>query len=567
MSFEIEENNDIINTKKSIEIETNSVENIETNPTIEIKAEVEKWVITGDDIYIANQTTDLPIWYKSLIDGYITNESTIANDVSNLNDTFSNFETGYNQTIGTIENNLTTLTYDLTTNYVTNGTYNAGIQNLQLSKIDESGATTVAENVIGSWQNDPNGGGAWFDNKISTFSSTQESQATSISSLSTQYNGLVVSITEVDEIAQDAYGWSANSSKLITAGDNSITGWSFGDGSNIQSTFNIYADNFTISDGTNTTEPPFSVVAGSPNKVQFNGVVSFTNTDMTNYDNSNIDFDGNNDDFASYLGYTDYSGLIAAATAGDTIINGGFLRTSLIDTDTLIANHIEVNNVGTGFVLDDNAAGTSADPNISGAYIKGSIIEGSTTYVRDLKVLTDADYETKAIYGNYRVPEYGTSNSLKYTLNTGIYSYNATTTNGNYRLAKANDNLISGFNIYHLGNDNWPSYYQNKTIAFKIYRGSTLLYQKNTLINTLPTEGNTIFYEICNYNGLVVHFILRRFRDDGSYIVRDNAKIETVGSTMLCDLSGEGELKVEITGINFLDAYYYTPMTLTVSNI
>lgn len=70
-----------------------------------------------------------------------------------------------------------------------------------------------------------------------------------------------------------AYTWSANASKLITSPDGSVTGWSFGDGSNTKSNFKIKATNFSISDGT-TGYTPFSIVGS---KILFDGLVSFTN--------------------------------------------------------------------------------------------------------------------------------------------------------------------------------------------------------------------------------------------------------------------------------------------------
>ena len=69
-----------------------------------------------------------------------------------------------------------------------------------------------------------------------------------------------------------AYTWSATASKLITAPDGSVTGWSFGDGSNTKSNFKIKAENFSISDGT-TGYTPFSITGSD---IQFNGKVSFS---------------------------------------------------------------------------------------------------------------------------------------------------------------------------------------------------------------------------------------------------------------------------------------------------
>ena len=50
------------------------------------------------------------------------------------------------------------------------------------------------------------------------------------------------------------------------------------------------------------------------------------------------------DAIAQDLGYDDFADMAAEAALGHTIINGGYIRTSLIDTDTLIAKHIATAN-------------------------------------------------------------------------------------------------------------------------------------------------------------------------------------------------------------------------------
>ncbi len=143
--------------------------------------------------------------------------------------------------------------------------------------------------------------------------------------------------------------WSANASKLITAPDGSITGWSFGDGSNIQSYFKVHATNFSISDGT-TGYTPFSI---SNHNINFNGVVDFTNTN----------------------------------TYGTTTINGDKITTGSITADKITANQIFVDHTiqssnftnvgGNGFRLKAHALGNSDDPTIYGGYIKGTTVEGA----------------------------------------------------------------------------------------------------------------------------------------------------------------------------------------------
>lgn len=122
----------------------------------------------------------------------------------------------------------------------------------------------------------------------------------------------------------------------------------------------------------------------------------------------------NNEQLARQMGYSSYAALVAAANAGTTIINGGYLNTGLIAAEAITGDAIQANTlyanrlapvanhtttwtgggmvsgnfngnaygaIGTptqGFRLSSDAAGTSADPNIYGAYIKGSTLEASS---------------------------------------------------------------------------------------------------------------------------------------------------------------------------------------------
>lgn len=63
-----------------------------------------------------------------------------------------------------------------------------------------------------------------------------------------------------DDAAQ-ALAWAGGATKFITDPDGKITGWSFADGSGVRSQFDIYADDFRITDGTGSYTP-FSIVGG-----------------------------------------------------------------------------------------------------------------------------------------------------------------------------------------------------------------------------------------------------------------------------------------------------------------
>lgn len=65
-----------------------------------------------------------------------------------------------------------------------------------------------------------------------------------------------------------------------------------------------------------------------------NNAVSKSNAEAQKFVNTS------SEDLAKKLGYSSYSAMAAAATAGNTIIEGGFLRTSLIQAEAIIAKYV-----------------------------------------------------------------------------------------------------------------------------------------------------------------------------------------------------------------------------------
>jgi hypothetical protein len=130
------------------------------------------------------------------------------------------------------------------------------------------------------------------------------------------------------------------------------------------------------------------------------------------------DISANNDAFAQAQGFTNYADMVNKYTSlGKTIINGGYINTGLVNANSIIANSISADrlmagtnnatvwtngglvsqnfngnvygNIGSptsGFRLSSGAAGNTNDPNIYGAYIKGSTIEGITLNTSDIRV-------------------------------------------------------------------------------------------------------------------------------------------------------------------------------------
>jgi len=128
------------------------------------------------------------------------------------------------------------------------------------------------------------------------------------------------------------YFWSGKASKLLRGTNGEITGWSFSDGSDGASTFNINANNFYIQNSNNdVTSRPFSIDTVS-NKVKFNGIVDFVNTNLAN----------------GYSGTTTINGgMITADSISATQIDANAVTASEIATDTILLGNININQLFT----------------------------------------------------------------------------------------------------------------------------------------------------------------------------------------------------------------------------
>ena len=78
-------------------------------------------------------------------------------------------------------------------------------------------------------------------------------------------------------------------------------------------------------------------------------VESYTDSALQNV-NVQEDIDANNNAFAQSLGYPSYSAMQAAASQGNTIINGGLIRTNLIEVENLSAISSNLGTVTAGTI-------------------------------------------------------------------------------------------------------------------------------------------------------------------------------------------------------------------------
>jgi hypothetical protein len=233
------------------------MEVVEVKSPLTAEAEVKQFTLVSDDIYMKRYSdATIPDWYRNLIDNIITNSQT-ASDVAYLTTYVSQLEEGYNTAITNLES------------------ADASLLSTQESLVTtEDSATAIVTDIVQSYIDGGNAN-SWFTNQITTYADYQSAMATQLSSLGTIVDGHTVSIDNVDTLIATETEWLATASKLITDDNGYITGWSFVDGSNVESSFNVYATNFKITDSA-TEHTPFSI---SGNNIQFNGVVSFTNVD------------------------------------------------------------------------------------------------------------------------------------------------------------------------------------------------------------------------------------------------------------------------------------------------
>lgn len=97
-------------------------------------------------------------------------------------------------------------------------------------------------------------------------------------------------------------------------------------------------------------------------KISLSGMITFSSCDSdlqstinNKADSGDVtsDINSSKEDMAKKLGYASYADMVSAATAGNTIIEGGHIRTSLIETDTLVVKTLNaVNAKGINTLVD-----------------------------------------------------------------------------------------------------------------------------------------------------------------------------------------------------------------------
>ena len=179
--------------------------------------------------------------------------------------------------------------------------------------------------------------------------------------------------------------------------------------------------------------------------------------------------------------------MATAINTGTTTINGGKITTGSITADRigsttgnstvwhgggLVSDNFNGNahgNIGTptrGFRLSSDASGTSADPNIYGAYIKGGTIEGTT--------FKGALTET-SVYNNFNAPAPGHSN------------WNTIATFTAYPPNSGEEFKLTACLTYGADGGNWPS------VMFKVFFNGVEVLGPTALVASFGVSDVTVF--------------------------------------------------------------------------
>lgn len=399
---------------------------IDITKSITVEVQPENYVLTSGGIYTGNMTGAVPTWILNAIQQQLTtgdgNLSSVLDDIRLLLD---GLQVGVNQAISQIESTNASMSA-LETSVVSrlNGN-DAAILDVYATKVTPAEAQAIAVQAIGSTFN--GNVDAYIGNLASVYTNPTSAVATDIHTLQVSYNDQTARIDTVEEVsltrnatirsataptiatnpllitgdfwinttnnvtkswngtawvditntnAQQAYTWSATASKLITAPDGSVTGWSFGDGSNTKSNFKIKATNFSISDGT-TGYTPFSITGSD---INFLGKVSFSSVTGTPTHTSGLlsarpttavlgsTYVATNESNKLYT-YTATGWKVGGATSNEvvadinagntTTIDGGKITTGSISAGQIAANTITADKINAGVLY--NIGGNSSN--------------------------------------------------------------------------------------------------------------------------------------------------------------------------------------------------------------
>lgn len=447
MELEIENTEVISSNNVQVEV-PNTIEIEEGKKDYEVSVVKKEYTIIGDSIFIPSMYEDAPPWLKEFINTTI--DVAVTNRDQSLIDRMEAILTAMdyvpknqyteqiNQIVsedGIINSRIATLNSNLTDAI---SSTNATVAEINLTYASKDEAAAIANNVITASLSGSGEIGSALIQLQEAYADLESTAAQSISMLESVMEGEINANAAAMEtirtyVGIDEAGASTNTglSGYLEASDGTIggadsqlandvrvtaegveskfaynsvvningiykksgfglsTNYTSGNGTEVDpyvSEFWIDASRFKFTNSSQTGQvAPFTIDAsGTTPQITFNGIVNFTNTN------------------------------IASGYPGTVKINGGLLEANTVKADRfapttgttstwsgggLVSDNFNGNPVGSigsptqGFRLSSNAAGTSTDPNIYGAYIKGGTLEGVSLTGTSLSV---ADIKIKA---------------------------------------------------------------------------------------------------------------------------------------------------------------------------
>ena len=429
-----------------------------------------EYVIAGDEIYIPKRYKDAPTWLQNMIDQVV--EYSIGAKVSDMNQvayslnqmieamevskntyemsviSSNDIDTRINTAITTLNSNMNEA--DATILSVANtkttpkeaeaiminavraelesteaGTIGAAVATLSTAIANESEARSTSVETLYSTIEGEFDANATAMNYINTYVGLDEVGASTGTGLSGYLEGSTGIVGGADSkvvnnVYVDALGNAKSKfeygSTVSVNGVNHTAGFGLSNstGTGIGSEFWINAAKFKFTNNNKTgSKAPFTIDAtGTVPEITFNGKVSFNN--VTNYTPPDISgtINNNNNAFAQRLGYMNYADMVTAATNGQTIINGGYLRTNLIQAGAITANQINT----AGLIAENISSNTISGKTITGGTISGNTISGGTVIGTSI-IGGSISGTTGTFSGEMTVGKFGNANM---TISNGI---------------------------------------------------------------------------------------------------------------------------------------------------
>ena len=199
----------------SVEITTNNGSTVNTSESTAVEVIPDNFVLSSTGIFTGNLDGSVPIWLTDAIQTQRTsgdgNLSTVVADLAALVGTL---QTGVNQNITDIQTTTQSVSA-LETSVVSRLDSNeAGILNLDVTKVTETEATAISANVVSStFGGDAD---AYIGNISSTYVDANSAIAADIEALTVSFNGTNVTLSETNQVVAGYYSeWDGIATPLL----------------------------------------------------------------------------------------------------------------------------------------------------------------------------------------------------------------------------------------------------------------------------------------------------------------------------------------------------------------